>query len=60
MELLFNHPQVYTGALRLSPMVNWLPSPLLQSNLNPWAYAHQMLQFPQKSFDQLWKEGKVK
>ena len=59
MGFLFNNPQVYTCALRLSPMVNWVPGPLLQSSLNPWAYAHQMMRFPQKSFHQLWKEKKL-
>ena len=59
MSFLFNNPQVYTCALRLSPMVNWVPGPLLQSSLNPWAYAHQMMKFPQKSFHQLWKEKKL-
>ena len=59
MGFLFNNPQVYTCALRLSPMVNWVPGPLLQNSLNPWAYAHQMMKFPQKSFHQLWKEKKL-
>lgn len=59
LSFLFNRPQVYTSVLRLSPMVNWLPGPLLQNSLNPWAYAHQMMKFPQKSFHQLWKEKKL-
>jgi L-lactate dehydrogenase complex protein LldF len=59
MDFLFGHPQVYTSVLRLSPMVNWLPAPLLQNSLNPWAYAHQMMKFPPKSFHQLWKEKKL-
>ena len=59
MGFLFNNPQVYTCALHLSPMVNWVPGPLLQNSLNPWAYAHQMMKFPQKSFHQLWKEKKL-
>ena len=59
MGVLFNHPSLYTGALRLSPMVNWLPGPLKQCSLNPWAYGHQMMVFPKKSFHQLWKEKKL-
>ena len=59
MSFLFNHPALYTGALRLSPMVNWLPGPLINSGLNPWAYGHQMMKFPKKSFHQLWKEEKL-
>ena len=59
MSFLFNHPALYTGALRLSPMVNCLPGPLINSGLNPWAYGHQMMKFPKKSFHQLWKEEKL-
>ena len=59
MSLLFNHPKLYTGALRLSPIVNWVPGFVIQSGLNPWAYGHQMMRFPKKSFHELWKEEKV-
>ncbi|MDE6807853.1 MAG: 4Fe-4S ferredoxin, partial [Prevotella sp.] len=59
MAFLFNRPQLYTGVLRLSPGVNWLPGPVVQSSLNPWAYGHQMMKFPQKSFHQLWKEKQL-
>ena len=59
MSFLFNHPMVYTGALRLSPMVNWIPAPLMNLKINPWAYGHEMMKFPKKSFHQLWKEKKL-
>ena len=58
MSLLFNHPSLYTGTLRLSPAVNWIPGPLINMRLNPWAYGHQMMKFPKKSFHQMWKEVK--
>ena len=56
MSMLFNHPKLYTSALRLSPIVNWMPGFVVQSSLNPWAYGHQMMKFPKKSFHELWKE----
>ena len=59
MSFLFNHPQLYTGVLRLSPAVNWVPSPMLQCSLNPWAYGHQMMKFPPKSFHQLWRDRQL-
>ena len=59
MSFLFNHPAIYQAALRLSPMVNWVPAPLINLKLNPWAYGHQMMKFPNKSFHQLWKEKKL-
>ncbi len=59
MSFLYNHPALYTTALRLSPMVNWIPGPLINLRLNPWTYGHQMMKFPPKSFHQLWKEKKL-
>ena len=56
MSFLFNHPALYTSALRLSPIVNWVPGPLINSGLNPWAYGHKMMKFPKKSFHQIWSE----
>ncbi len=59
MTLLFNNPSLYQTTLRMSPMVNWIPGPLINLKLNPWAYSHKMMTFPKKSFHQLWKEKKV-
>ena len=56
MSVLFNHPKLYTGTLRLSPAVNWIPGPLINMKLNPWAAGHKMMKFPKKSFHELWKE----
>ena len=60
MSFLFNHTAIYTGTLRLSPAVNWIPGPLINMKLNPWAYGHQMMKFPKKSFHQEWKSLKKK
>ena len=59
MSFLFDHPAIYTTALRFSPMTNWIPAPLMNLKLNPWAYGHKMMKFPKKSFHQLWKEKKL-
>ena len=56
MSFLFNHPALYTTALRFSPMVNWVPGPLINLRLNPWAYGHTMMKFPKKSFHEQWKK----
>ena len=56
MSYLFNHPGMYNGALRLSPMANWVSGPLMNLKLNPWAYGHKMMKFPKKSFHQEWKK----
>ncbi len=59
MAFLFDRPQLYTGVLRVSPAANWLPAPVAECSLNPWAYGHRMMKFPQKSFHQLWKEKQL-
>jgi len=59
MSFLFNRPAIYAGALRLAPMANLVPAPLMNLKLNPWAYGHEMMTFPKKSFHQLWKEKKL-
>ena len=58
MSYLFNHPAVYKTALSLSPAANWVPAPLMNLKMNPWAYGHKMMKFPKKSFHKLWKEEK--
>lgn len=60
MEVLFNHPGLYTSALRLAPLANVVPESLTHfSRLNPWGIGHAKPEFVRKSFHELWKEGKV-
>jgi len=33
-----------------------VPGPLINMKLNPWAYGHEMMTFPKKSFHELWKK----
>jgi L-lactate dehydrogenase complex protein LldF len=56
MAYLFNHPALYKAALRCSPVANWMPAPLMNLKLNPWAYGHKMMKFPKRSFHQLWSK----
>ena len=59
MSYLFNRPNSYINALRLARIVNWLPAPLVNMKLNPWAYGHKMMKFPKKSFHELWMEDLI-
>ncbi|MCR5678595.1 MAG: lactate utilization protein [Prevotella sp.] len=59
MAFMFKRPAVYKGALRLDRIVNWIPSPLMNLSVNPWAYGHKMMKFPKKSFHQLWKKKEL-
>jgi L-lactate dehydrogenase complex protein LldF len=56
MSFLFGTPAAYKAALWMSPAVNWLPSALLNNSLNPWAYGHQMMHFPKRSFHEIWSK----
>lgn len=59
MSVLFGHPSLYENALKMTPVINALPSALVECGLNPWAAGHKMMRFPKKSFHQLWKEKKL-
>ena len=61
MEELFDHPQLYSSALRLAPLANLIPEGLTHiRTLNPWGVAHAMPNFAKESFQTMWKKGKLK
>ncbi len=60
MKVMFDHPALYTSALRVAPIVNILPSWLSGLAMEPWYYGHDMPHFAKKSFHQLWKSLKDK
>ena len=46
MEELFNHPLLYSSALRLAPLANLIPDNLTHiRSLNPWGVGHAMPKF---------------
>lgn len=57
MEVMFDHPSLYTSALKMAPVANSLPSWLTKVAMGDWCYGHTMPVFARKSFHQLWKEG---
>lgn len=57
MKVMFEHPSLYTSALRLAPIANYLPSWLTDIAMKPWCEGHNMPVFAKKSFHQIWKEG---
>ena len=56
MGYLFGMPAVFKAALWMSPAVNWLPEVLLDNSMNPWAFGHKMMRFPQRSFHEIWNK----
>ncbi|MDE5847217.1 MAG: chromate transporter [Muribaculaceae bacterium] len=57
MKVMFDHPGLYTAALRMAPLANHMPSWLTGIAMGPWCEAHDMPRFAKKSFHQLWKSG---
>lgn len=60
MEELFNHPLLYSSALRMAPLANIIPDSLTHiRSLNPWGVGHAMPKFAKESFQTMWKKGKL-
>lgn len=60
MQTLFEHPKLYTTALKFAPLANMLPSALTNIKANAWCKHHTMPEFPSKSFHEQWKKLKKK
>lgn len=61
MSTMFDHPSLYTTALRFAPLANYVPEVLTRSRkLNAWSVGHTMPKFAGTSFHQWWKNQKQK
>ena len=60
MKVLFDHPSLYTTALRFAPLANTVPAFITGIKLNAWCKYHAMPVFAKESFHTLWKKGKIK
>lgn len=60
MKVLFDHPSLYTTALRFAPLANTVPAFITGVKLNAWCIYHAMPVFAKESFHILWKKGKIK
>ena len=59
MKFLFNHPALYNTSLKFAPLANVMPRFLMYSKLNAWGMGHEMMKFPKKSFQAMWRSGEV-
>ena len=57
MKVLFDHPALYTTALRFAPLANHIPAFLTDMKINAWCKHHAMPEFAKESFHSLWKKG---
>lgn len=60
MSFVFGHPAVYNAATSMAHVANHIPESLINCSLNPWAYAHKMMKFPDKPFHSQFKEKEDK
>jgi L-lactate dehydrogenase complex protein LldF len=56
MDVIFGSSAIYNGLTALAPIANYVPSPLMNCSLNPWAEGHEMMKFPRKPFHEMIKE----
>ena len=58
MSMLYGSPGFYNIATSLAHWANFIPSPIINCSINPWAEGHKMMQFPKKPFHEQIKELK--
>ncbi len=50
MGILYGSQSIYNLGTSLAHWANMIPTPLMNSGLNPWAEGHVMMQFPKQPF----------
>lgn len=60
LNTVMKRPAVFNTALKLAPMVNHAPRPLVYAKINTWGSGREMPRFATRSFNSLWKKGEVK
>ena len=59
MNYLMERPPLFNTALKLAPVVNHLPRPLIYHALNAWGQGREMPRFAKQSFNEMWKKNQV-
>lgn len=59
MKFMFERPALFRTGLKMAPIVNHMPRPLIYNGLNDWGKGRELPQFASESFAALWKKGKV-
>ena len=61
MSLLFDHPSLYTTALKVAPIANYVPDSMVHSRkFNAWGIGHALPKFAGESFHEWWKKHHTK
>lgn len=56
MTPVLKSPKLFNSALKMSPIVNKLPRPLVYNRLNAWGQSRELPKFAKQSFNSWWKE----
>ena len=56
MSVLYGNPGLYNFGTGIASWANLIPSPIMNSGLNPWAEGHDMFKFPKKPFHEMIKD----
>jgi L-lactate dehydrogenase complex protein LldF len=59
MTFLFKRPTLFQSGLKMAPIINHLPRPLVYNGLNDWGKGRELPHFATKSFTALWKRGHI-
>ena len=59
MKYLMERPPLFNTALKLAPVVNHLPRPLIYHALNAWGQGREMPRFAKQSFNEMWKKNQL-
>ncbi|MGL4666661.1 MAG: lactate utilization protein B [Saezia sp.] len=59
LQYLFTHPGLYNTALKMAPIVNYMPRFMVYNGLNAWGKDRELPRFASESFTSMWKSGKV-
>ena len=60
MKFLMERPGLFNTALKFAPVVNHLPRFMVYNGLNAWGKGRELPTFAKESFNDMWKNNKVR
>ena len=60
MKVLMERPALFSTALKFAPLVNKMPRSLIYNRLNAWGEGRELPTFAKESFNEMWKNNKIK
>ena len=53
-------PALFNTALKFAPLVNKMPRSFIYNRLNAWGEGRELPTFAKESFNEMWKNNKIK